>query len=131
MSYLERPGCTCRAAGDPAAYMHDDGCPARSNDPVWVMVLAADPPARVISGPPTLSGFARNEIRGERVSAEIRRLGADVVVGWADRGVLLVPVDERARLVDGLAALGLLIELPDGAGTQAAWSALLTLPEIT
>lgn len=132
---LERPGCTCRAAGDPAAYMHDEGCPARSKDPVIVVVLGGEVRRSV---PDRIGGTVRQN-RYERlcfhISTELYRLNAGDVSGVllfpARDGVRVTGPDDKARTVDGLAALGLLIELPDGAGTQAAWAALLTLPELT
>ncbi len=124
MNHLERPGCTCRAAGDAAAYMHDEGCPARGNDP-------APHPVHVIEGTPALSSLMRNQIRADRIRDELVRLDADIASGGTRLGAFVLGPGNTLRTVDGLAALGLLIELPDGAGTQAAWAALLTLPEIT
>lgn len=131
MSYLERPGCTCRAAGDPTASMHDHFCPARAQP-----ARRVDVPVHVIEGAPALSDRMRNQIRAARIRTELDRLDAHdvvkgVLVSSGNKSVKTMGPDGTVRWVDGLAALGLLIELPDGAGTQAAWAALLTLPEIT
>lgn len=84
----------------------------------------------VIEGAPILSNRMRHVIRSRYVAAELERIEADMAVGPTGNGVCVYMSPLDVRTVDGLAALGLLIELPDGAGTQAAWSALLTLPEI-
>lgn len=74
----------------------------------------------------------KNRIRVRRIEVELTRLEADVhdgvVVTYSDLGVLAVGPGDVAITVDALAAWDALIELVDGAGVDATWSALIALP---
>ena len=68
------------------------------------------------------------------IELELRRLGVDDVVAvGSERDVALfgdVPWRHAvSNRIDGPALLAALIALPDGAGPDAAWAALVALPE--
>lgn len=74
----------------------------------------------------------KNRIRARHIEAELARLEAQdrFYVTATERGVRIAGLSDSSVERDSLAAWDALIELPDGAGADAAWGALLRCPRI-